>query len=140
MKILRPDEVVSSIFQIDYERLLRSGKRAIIFDLDNTLGPRKSTQLEAQVLALLDSLKGMGFHVGILTNRRNITNNLSINRLAEDYPLVHRASKPARGGFLFLLDKLDALPKEAVMVGDRIFTDIFGANRLGIYSIRICST
>jgi len=38
------------------------------------------------------------------------------------------------------LDKLDALPKEAVMVGDRIFTDIFGANRLGIYSIRICST
>jgi len=140
MKILRPHEVVSSIFQIDYERLLSSGKRAIIFDLDNTLGPRKSTRLETQVLTLLGSLKGMGFHVGILTNRRHIGNNQSIEHLAEDYPLVHRAGKPARSGFLLLLDKLDASPEGAVMVGDRVFTDIFGANRLGIYSIRIRST
>jgi len=140
MKILKPREVVSSIFDIDYERLLCSGKQAILFDLDNTLGPRKSTRLGAEVLTLLGSLKGMGFHVGILTNRRYVGKDKLIERLAEDYPLVHRAGKPARSGFLLLLEKLDASPREAVMIGDRVFTDIFGANRLGIYSIRIRST
>ena len=137
MRLLRPCEVTSSIFEIDFGRLYNAGKRAILFDLDNTLGKRRAKQLQPQVLALLRDLKAMGFKVGILTNRRQCNADQVIEHLAWNYPLLHRAGKPGKTGFLQLLGELDASPHEAVMVGDRLLTDIFGANRLGIYSVRI---
>ena len=82
----------------------------------------------------------MGFHIGILTNRRRIRNDPVIAALARRYPLHHTASKPGKAGFLALLQELKNPIAQAVMIGDRTFTDIFGANRLGIYSIRVRST
>lgn len=140
MKLLQPREVVPSIFEIDFARLRSAGKRAIIFDLDKTLGGRRPSRLEPAVLALLEDLTRMGFHIGILTNRRRVNNDPVIEHLAQSYPLLHTARKPSRRGFLSLLAQLQASPHQAVMVGDRLFTDIFGANRLGIYSIRIRPT
>jgi len=138
MKLLRPREIATSIFEIDFARLHDAGKRAILFDLDNTLGKRRSKRLEPQVFALLDNLEAAGFRIGILTNRRASGGDQVIDLLARNYPLLHRAGKPGKTGFLQLIQQLDASPQEAVMVGDRLLTDIFGANRLGIYSIRIC--
>lgn len=138
MKLLRPREIATSIFEIDFARLYDAGKRAVLFDLDNTLGKRRSKRLEPQVLALLDDLKAAGFRVGILTNRRLSGGDQVIDLLAQKYPLLHRARKPGKNGFLQLIEQLDVSPQAAVMVGDRLLTDIFGANRLGIYSIRIC--
>lgn len=138
MKLLRPREIATSIFEIDFARLYDAGKRAVLFDLDNTLGKRRSKRLEPQVLTLLGDLAAAGFRVGILTNRRASGGDQVIDLLARNYPLLHRAGKPGKTGFLQLIEQLDASPREAVMVGDRLLTDIFGANRLGIYSIRIC--
>jgi len=138
MKLLRPREIATSIFEIDFARLHDAGKRAVLFDLDNTLGKRRSKRLEPQVLALLNDLTTAGFRVGILTNRRASGGDQVIDLLAQKYPLLHRAGKPGKTGFLQMIEQLDASVQEAVMVGDRLLTDIFGANRLGIYSIRIC--
>ena len=82
----------------------------------------------------------MGFKIGILTNRRIGTNDPVIHSLGEKYPVVIRAGKPRRRGFRELLTRLGVSPSEAVMVGDRRLTDVAGANRLGIYSIRITRT
>ncbi len=79
----------------------------------------------------------MGFKIGILTNRRIGTNDPVIHSLGEKYPVVIRAGKPRRRGFREILARLDVSPSAAVMVGDRRLTDVAGANRLGIYSIRI---
>jgi len=86
---------------------------------------------------LLNDLTKMGYCVGILTNRRIGTKDAVIVELAKDYPLRYRAGKPRKRGFLDILAQLGTSPKQAVMIGDRLFTDILGANRLGIYSIRI---
>lgn len=137
MKLLRPCETVPSIFDIDYSRLHRAGKRAILFDLDNTLGGRRPRRLDPQVEELLERITQMGFKVGILTNRRIGTNDPVILSLGRRYPVVVRAGKPRRHGFREILRHLNASPAEAVMIGDRLFTDVIGANRLGIYSIRI---
>ncbi len=138
MKLLRPHETAPSIFEVDYLRLYRAGKRAILFDLDNTLGGRRPRRLDPRVKRLLEEITQMGFKIGILTNRRIGTNDPVIRSLGERYPVVVRAGKPRRRGFREILARLDASPSEAVMVGDRRLTDVIGANRLGIYSIRIC--
>lgn len=137
MRLFRPRELASSIFGIDFARLYREGKRVVLFDLDNTLGRRWPKRLDPDVVRLLENLKRMGFQVGILTNRRKSNGDQVIEHLAQDYPLLHRAGKPSKKGFLQLLKEFDALPREAVMVGDRLLTDVFGANRLEIYSVRI---
>jgi HAD superfamily phosphatase (TIGR01668 family) len=137
MRLLRPDEKASSIFAIDYKRLYRDGKRALIFDLDKTLGTHRPRHLEPEVYTLLEDLTTLGFHIGILTNRRWGTNDPVIVELGRKYPLRVRAGKPRKGGFKKILSQLDIPYEGAVMIGDRLFTDVFGANRLGIYSIWI---
>jgi HAD superfamily phosphatase (TIGR01668 family) len=137
MSLLRPREQVGSIFDVDYDRLYREGKRGILFDLDNTLGGRRPAQLAPEVILLLDELTKMEFRVGILTNRRWGTDDPVIVELGRKYPLRVRAGKPRKSGFKEILSQLDIPYEQAVMIGDRLFTDVFGANRLGIYSIRI---
>ena len=137
MSLLKPREQVGSIFDVDYDRLYREGKRAILFDLDNTLGGRRTAQLTPEVRSLLDDLTDKGFRIGILTNRRWGTGDPVIVELGCKYLLRVRAGKPRKGGFKKILSQLDIPCEGAVMIGDRLFTDVFGANRLGIYSIRI---
>ncbi|HHR84907.1 HAD-IIIA family hydrolase [Candidatus Bipolaricaulota bacterium] len=140
MNLLRPREQVRSIIDIDYDRLYRLGKRALLFDLDNTLGGRRPARLSPEVVSLLESLTKMGFRVGILTNRRIGTKDRVIVELAAKYPLRYRAGKPRKGGFKEILEQVGVPPRKAVMIGDRLFTDVLGANRLGIYSIRVRPT
>lgn len=137
MSQLRPREIARSIFDVDYDRLYGLGKRAVLFDLDNTLGKRRPDQLSPEVAELLEKLTRMGFRIGILTNRRIGTKDPVIIELGNRYPLRCRAGKPRSRGFREILDQVGVPPKRAVMIGDRLFTDILGANRLGIYSVRI---
>jgi putative hydrolase of the HAD superfamily len=46
-------------------------------------------------------------------------------------------SKPEKQIFEFAIEKLGLKPRECVMVGDKLETDIIGANRAGMYSIRL---
>ncbi len=137
MSLLRARERARSILDVDYERLYGLGMRAVLFDLDNTLGGRRPAELSPAVTGLLDHLTQMGFRVGILTNRRIGTKDPVIVELAAKYPVRCRAGKPRKSGFLEILAQMGVPPNKAVMIGDRLLTDILGANRLGIYSIRI---
>ena len=132
---LLPDEELESIFALDVERLRALGKRGIIFDLDNTLGRRGSSELDERVLRLLTELEGAGFRIGVLSNsslaRRRIEEKLG------DHPVLFSARKPRRGGFRRMLNAMGLKPDEVVMVGDQLFTDVWGAKRLGIYAILV---
>ena len=137
MGLLRANEVAHSIFDVDYARLWTSGKRAVIFDLDNTLGERRTSKLRPEVRKLLDDLRLRGFRVGVLTNRRWQSVEPLVAELGPDVPVVRLAHKPSRRGYATLLGRLGVSAAEAVMVGDRTLTDVFGANRCRIHSIRV---
>jgi len=139
VRLLRAAETVETIFDVDYERLRAAGKRVLLFDLDNTLGRRGMDHLPQRILEFLLSLRGRGFTVGILTNRRRNAESPAVHTLREHFPVVHAAGKPGQRGFLRLLDEVDGTPDGAVMIGDRRLTDVLGANRLGIRSVRIRS-
>lgn len=136
MERLRPRETVDSIHEIDYERLRRKGIRALLFDIDNTLGPRRAQRLDRKVFDLLERLEAEGFGIGILSNRRRLGGAV-IAELSARFSLLQAAGKPRGTGYLALLGDLGVKPNEAAMIGDRYVTDVVGANRLGIYSIRV---
>lgn len=115
------------------------GKRILLFDLDNTLGRRGMAHLPEPIVGFLQSLRERGFAIGVLTNRKRNTEAPAVRLLRRHVPVIHAAGKPARRGFLQILDRLGGSPDEAVMIGDRRLTDILGANRVGIHSIRVRS-
>jgi HAD superfamily phosphatase (TIGR01668 family) len=134
LRLLRPSETAATIFDVEYDRLYRNGKRVILFDLDNTLGAGKQDDVSSDVIELLDGLVATGFRVGIISNRRWIREDTPLLRLRGRFAVRFRARKPRRAGFVALLEELKGTTDEAVMIGDRRITDVAGANRMGIYS------
>ena len=137
MRLLQPHETVSTLDEINLHDLIERGIRYVLLDLDNTLGGRHSGRLDEGVEPFLDHAEELGISVGILTNRRRAVEDDAVAFLRTRVPLLHSAGKPLRRGFLRLLNTLGGTPDQAAMVGDRILTDIIGANLLGIYAIRI---
>lgn len=133
---LLPDERRDSVYELDLEGLWNRGVRGIIFDLDNTLGPWGFSELDGQVLRFLQSVKTQGFRLGFLSNHEGDGRQRLLASL-DGQPVVFKAGKPCAAGFRRLLQRMDLPPKQVAMIGDQIFTDVFGAKRLGLYTILV---
>ena len=134
-RVLFPDEKANSVDDIDYERLVSSGIKAIIFDLDNTLALWGEDELEQEIVDLFDFLTSIGLRVGIMSNTKRQEIQDFVLKLP--FPHLFNANKPRSKGFKLMLDKLGVSAEKTVMVGDQLFTDVLGANRLDIYTIRV---
>mgnify|MGYP005839667407 CR=1 FL=1 len=137
---LRPTQAVDTVLDVNLPQLFALGKRALIFDLDQTLCRRGTRTLDAEVAQYIHDIKKAGFRVGILTNRRRNRDQPIVHDLRKIVPVVSAAGKPRRKGFVRMLEQLESTSAKTVMIGDKRWTDILGANRLGIYSIRVRTT
>lgn len=136
LKSLFPDEELESIYEIDFAKLKAQGKKGIIFDLDNTLGEWGFTKLDERIWSLLNELRKEGFVLGFLSNDGGEKHEWLKAKL-DGCPMVFHACKPLSVGYKKLLVQMNVRAEQAVMVGDQLFTDIFGAKRLKIYSILV---
>lgn len=134
LKDLFPWAYADNVFAIDYEKLRDLGYRGLVFDIDNTL-VLHGADSTPEVDALLCRLHQMGWKTVLLSNN---SQERILRFLAHiDAPYVAEADKPAPEGYEKALALLD-LPREQVLVvGDQIFTDIYGANRCGIGTILV---
>lgn len=129
-----PDEYVKSVFEIDFERLYENGFRGLMFDIDNTLVPQDE-DVTRQVKELFEKLSALGFKTVILSNN----SEERVSRFAKAIPALYlsRARKPFKRGYNRALTLLKAKREQAVFIGDRVLTDIFGAKRAGIHCILV---
>ncbi|WP_284199046.1 YqeG family HAD IIIA-type phosphatase [Alicyclobacillus sacchari] len=132
---LMPDEYVRSIYEIDLDGLWNRGKRLILTDLDNTLVPWNHPQVPEELADWLQMAHARGFHVCIVSN--NGEARVEAFARASGLPAVAGARKPKSAGFRAALERFQLPADAAVMVGDQLFTDIQGANRLGMYTILV---
>jgi hypothetical protein len=49
----------------------------------------------------------------------------------------YRAFKPSNRGFLKAMTKLKLTPEETAVIGDQLFTDVRGGNRLGLTTVLV---
>ena len=124
-----PDHTVASTYEIDYERLYQQGYRGILFDIDNTLVEHGSAAT-AKAKALFARLKGIGFECCLISNNK-MKRVHSFNETIGVH-MVFNAHKPAKKGYYYAMDLMDTRPENTVFVGDQLFTDIFGAKRIGL--------
>ncbi|MFB5189996.1 YqeG family HAD IIIA-type phosphatase [Alicyclobacillus fastidiosus] len=135
LEILMPNEYVSSIYEIDLERLWERGIRLILTDLDNTLVPWNEPTVPESLTKWLKQAHDRGFHVCIVSN--NTSGRVEEFAQLSGLPAVGAAKKPKPIGFQQALNRFQMGAKQAVMVGDQLFTDIRGGNRLGMYTVLV---
>ena len=54
-----------------------------------------------------------------------------------DSPYIYKAGKPGVRGYERAMELMDTNRGNTLFVGDQLFTDVYGANRAGLYSILV---
>jgi len=129
-----PDEHVQSVAEITPEHLQARGIRALLLDLDNTITPWRSHEVPPEVAAWVQRMHEAGIKLCFVSNTRNL-NRLQWLSEQLKIPYARGAMKPRRAMLRRALEMLGVEPQHAAIVGDQLFTDVWGGNRLGIYTI-----
>ncbi|MEW6572594.1 MAG: YqeG family HAD IIIA-type phosphatase [Bacillota bacterium] len=137
LRLLIPRLYVDSVFDLQPEFLKKKGIRAVILDLDNTLITRGEERAEPRILKWIESLRQNGFKLCIVSNNSRTKGGKIASNLG--LPGVFRAVKPRGRPFRKALALLGTRPGETAMVGDQLFTDVLGGNRLGLYTVLVSS-
>lgn len=135
MKQLCPDLILAKVTDIDLDRLKEHGISGLLFDLDNTLVGYDSDELEGEFRDWITYAKAEGFHLCLVSN--GVPKRVLKFAKQMEIPAIIRAFKPTKGSFRRALKLLELKPQQVAMVGDQIFTDIYGANRIGIFTVLI---
>lgn len=136
-KNIIPEDYVSSIFDIDYNKLYSEGKRLILTDLDNTLISYKEDSPNEELFKWKNMVEDIGFEVIIVSNSHNKRVKYFANQL--NLPYVNLALKPLKFGFKKALRKASRKYKieEVVELGDQLLTDVYGSKRMKFYTILV---
>ena len=127
-----PDEWLDSAYVIDYEKLYKEGYRGLIFDIDNTLVPH-GAPADERAIALFKRLREIGFSCCLLSNNKEPRVKMFNEKIGVSY--IFKAGKPAKRGYEEAMSKMGTDRGTTLFVGDQLFTDVWGARRVGIFSI-----
>ena len=121
---------------IDYKKLKKSGIKVLLFDLDNTCIGHKDRKASKNLVELFKKLKKKDFIVYIFSNSidkkkvKNIASEIGVK-------YVYMAVKPFRFNFKKILRENKVLGGEVAIIGDQLFTDVLGGNKMGIMTILV---
>ena len=135
LKRFYPTCIYKSVESIPYLFMEENNIKLILIDMDNTLIDRNknySGELEKWV----DRMKRSGITICIFSNS---IPKKTVNEIAKKLKVkcYLNARKPFRKGFMEI-EKIENVSKEnMLMIGDQLFTDIWGGNRFGIKTILV---
>lgn len=131
---LVPKETYQRIADISLDYLIKDKKiKGLIFDFDGTLWFHK--ELSTETIHFIETAKKQGLKISIVSNNIYINNSairdLNINIIKKF------AFKPLKRPFLDMARRMKLTPDKIAVIGNNRISDIWGANRAGMYSIYI---
>ena len=130
-----PTLFAKKITDISYDMLKKVGVRAILIDVDNTLSMHGSDEPFEGVYEWINYIKSLDIKPIIVSNNSNERVKLFAEKLNILY--VSDAKKPLKSGFRKACNLLNLDKNHCAVIGDQLFTDILGANLIGMKSILI---
>lgn len=130
----RPLYACSHVTEIPLEHLKTQGIHLILLDLDNTLKKPHTNMVCPTILNWLSVCQAMGFTCVCVSNNKKMSYCLE-SEAQLGIPVLYKAHKPFGKALRLTLRHYDTLPKNAVLIGDRPLTDIWGAHHHGMHSI-----
>ena len=135
MKLFIPDKKIDTVFSLEFDKLKGLGIKGIIFDIDNTLESHQVPEPSDEIKNLLEKVKEHGFSVCLISNGKEPRVELFNRSLS--LPAVGNAKKPLKKNMRYAMKLLNTTKNETALVGDQIFTDVFGGNRMGFYTVLV---
>jgi HAD superfamily phosphatase (TIGR01668 family) len=134
MEKLRPDIYQKSLEDIHFNYLKDTGIKVILLDMDNTILKYGEKEIEENILKCIQTIKSE-FTLVLFSN----SSLARVKKIGEDLdiPYISFAFKPSKRGFKKVFKKYKVEPEEVAIIGDQLFTDIKGGNKVGITTILV---
>lgn len=130
-------DTAASVDKINIDGLLQDGINNIIIDLDNTVARWKTFVIKDAVSEWVASAKSKGIEICLLSNNINKKRTAKIAEMLGMKNCVTLSRKPSRKAFEDALAVLQSTKEDTVVIGDQIFVDAKGANKLGMKCILV---
>ncbi|MHB1394659.1 MAG: YqeG family HAD IIIA-type phosphatase [Clostridia bacterium] len=132
---LKPDLYLNTVYELDTGVLKARGIKAIIVDIDNTLVSWDTKLPDEKVTELVCKLAAEGFKICILSN--NTRKRVEEFNKCLKLPAIHKAIKPSKMAFRRAMKLIDSDADTTAVIGDQLFTDVLGGNRLGLFTVLV---
>lgn len=135
IELYKPDMYQKNIYVIDYKKLKSYGIKCILFDLDNTLSSPYIKKPSRKLRDFIERLKDMGFKVIIYSNapKKRISPFKELLELDCSYSSRKRRGKKLEK----IIREYKFSESEIALIGDQFITDMYGGNRLGIFTVLV---
>jgi len=131
----KPTYIFKKVEDIPLDFFEKENIKGIFLDVDNTILDRTRI-IKPEVDNWIKQLKKKGVVICILSNAVSIEKVRNIMRKYDICGLAN-AGKPRLKGYKMALNLVNLPKDQVVMIGDQIFTDVWGANKFGIKSIYV---
>lgn len=131
--MLKPGAYFEKITDIDCDFFNKHNIKGIILDIDNTILDLDKNPVEG-IEEWVDIIKKNNIKLCIASNS---INKEKLDRISQklDIPYVSRSLKPLKFGLKKALNIIKIEPEHVAEIGDQVFTDVWGANRMKMFSI-----
>ena len=130
---LYPNLYLTNIKEITLELLKENKIKGLILDVDNTLIDYDKNLLEG-AKQWCDNLKQNNIKICILSNSNKVKKVEKVAKIL-DLEYIYFAHKPNKKGFYKAQNLLGLKAEEIATVGDQVFTDVLGGNKVGMFTI-----
>lgn len=129
-----PAGYMDGTYVIDFKKYYDKGYRGILFDVDNTLVPH-GAPASPRAIELFSRLHEMGFRTCLISNNKESRVKPFADAVGTDY--IYNAHKPSKKSYRKAFEIMHTKKGNTMFVGDQIFTDVYGANRVGMLTILV---
>lgn len=136
MGLLDADIKVRTILDVPLKLLKKKGIDSLIIDVDNTVTEWQGRNVTDTASEWFASIRKQGFKACLVSNN-NSGQRISLIAETLGIPSIHRAAKPGKNAFIRSLNILDSTPDKTAVIGDQVFTDVLGGNRMGMLTILV---
>lgn len=131
-----PQYEFQRITDITVEDIGRMGAKAVAIDLDNTTVFDSSFRFPRGVKDWVHGIRDAGIPMIILSNTYTFRAWILAQKLG-GLDWLSMADKPHTEGYRRAAEILGVDVSEIAMIGDRLFTDVMGANKAGAISVKV---
>lgn len=134
-RLFMPRVYLENISSINIKKLKeKKNIKGIIVDLENTIVPKGTKYLDEQITSWVDQVKRNGLKICLLSNTHNNFKDIAAKL---DIPFLYSRYKPMKRPFLQAMEIMGTSNRETAVIGDQLCTDVFGGNRLQLFTILI---
>lgn len=132
---LKPNMMIDSIYNIDFQGLKKRNIKGLLIDVDNTLIKWDKKKADKDLIQWFYKAKEENFLLCLISN--NTEERVVEFKEDIDIPAIHKALKPLTRSFYKGVEILKLNKDQVAVVGDQIFTDVLGGNRAGLFTILV---